>query len=102
MTILINIDGHRLLTLPPLASALARCARRFCSFAPHLLGRLVFPQLDVNGVSQKVVSCPGQIGDLGDKLRLDPMHTRKTGGPPPSRVQKTMNSQEFMEEERKQ
>jgi hypothetical protein len=31
MTILINMDGHRLLTLPPLASALARCARRVFS-----------------------------------------------------------------------
>jgi hypothetical protein len=27
-----------------------------------------------NRVSQEPVGCPGQIGDLGNKLRLNPMH----------------------------
>jgi hypothetical protein len=40
---------------------------------PNLLGWLVFPQADVNRVSQEIVGRPGQIGDLGDKLGLDAM-----------------------------
>ena len=36
-----------------------------------------FPQPGVNRMPQEVVGGPGQIGDLGDKLRLDPMDTRK-------------------------
>jgi hypothetical protein len=42
-----------------------------------LVRRLVFPQPDINGVSQEVVRRPGQIGDLRDKLWLDPMHARQ-------------------------
>jgi hypothetical protein len=46
------------------------------SLAPHLIGRLVLAQSDVNRVPQKVVGGPGQIGDLGDELWLDPMNAR--------------------------
>jgi hypothetical protein len=44
-----------------------------CRFSPHPVRRLVFPQPDVNRVSQEVVGRPSQIGDLSDKLRLDPV-----------------------------
>ena len=47
------------------------------TLAPDLLGRLVLAQPDVNRMPEEVVSGPGQIGDLGDKLRLDPMDTQK-------------------------
>ena len=50
---------------------------RLTSHFPHLVCRLVLAQADVDRVAQKVVSRPGQIGDLCDKLRLDPMHARK-------------------------
>jgi hypothetical protein len=43
---------------------------------PHLIGRLIFPQSDIDGVSQQIVRGPGQIGDLNDELRLDPMDAR--------------------------
>src|ERR1700722_20032898 len=52
-------------------------AGRFCSLAPHLLGRFVLTQPDVNCVAQKIVCGPSQISYLGDKLRLDPMKTRQ-------------------------
>jgi hypothetical protein len=42
-------------------------------FSTHLIGRLVFPQPDVNRVAQQIVGRPGQIGNLGDELRFDPM-----------------------------
>ena len=45
--------------------------------APHLLRRLVLAQPDVNRVPQEVVGRPSQIGDLRDKLRLDPVHAGK-------------------------
>ena len=48
-----------------------------CDFSPHLLCPLVLAQPDVDRVTQKVVRRPGQIGDLGDKLWLDPMDARK-------------------------
>jgi hypothetical protein len=48
----------------------------------HLIGRLVLAKPDVNRVSQEVVGRPGQIGDLGDKLQLDPMNTDMTSGEP--------------------
>jgi hypothetical protein len=47
------------------------------ALASHLIGWLVLPQPDVNRVPQEVVSRPGQIGDLSDELRLNPMHARK-------------------------
>ena len=34
------------------------------------------PEADVNRVPQEAVG-PGPVGDLGDKLWLDPVHTRK-------------------------
>ena len=52
----------------------ALTAPGFCvGLPPNIIGRLVLAQADVNRVSQEVVGRPGQIGDLGDKLRLDPM-----------------------------
>jgi hypothetical protein len=45
----------------------------FASLPPNFLCRLVFPQSDVNRVEKQPVGRPGQIGDLGDQLRLDPM-----------------------------
>ena len=53
----------------PLAPGLA--------LAPHLGGRLVFPQPDIDRVAKQTVPRPGKIGDLGDKLRLDPVHPRQ-------------------------
>ena len=41
--------------------------------APHLLGRFVLAQPDIDRLPQQVVGGPGQIGDLGHQLRLDPM-----------------------------
>jgi hypothetical protein len=46
-------------------------------FPPHLIGRLVLPEADIDRVSQEVVGPPGQVGDLGDQLRLDPVHSRE-------------------------
>ena len=45
--------------------------------APHLLSGLVLPQPDINRLPQQIVGGPGQIGDLGDKLRLDPITPTK-------------------------
>jgi hypothetical protein len=45
--------------------------------APQLVGRLVVPQPDRDRVTKQPVSRPGEIVNFGDKLRLDPMHTRK-------------------------
>jgi hypothetical protein len=42
-------------------------------FLAHLIGRLVLAEADVNGVTQEAIGGPSQIGDLGDKLWLDPM-----------------------------
>ena len=44
---------------------------------PNLLRRLVLAQADKDRVAQKVVSRPGQIGDLCDKRRINPMHPGK-------------------------
>jgi hypothetical protein len=44
---------------------------------PHLLRWLVLAQPNINRVTQEVVGRPRQIGDLGDKFRLDPMHARQ-------------------------
>jgi hypothetical protein len=43
------------------------------TLAPHLVGGLVLAESDVNCVSQKVIGRPSQIGDLHEKLGLDPM-----------------------------
>jgi hypothetical protein len=44
---------------------------------PNLSRKLILAKADVNRVPQEVVSRPSQIGDLRDKLRLDPMHAGK-------------------------
>ena len=44
---------------------------------PYLIGRLVLAETDVNRMAQEVVGRPCQIGDLGDKFRLDPMNARQ-------------------------
>jgi hypothetical protein len=59
-------------------SLVDRADVRFClssphNLSPHLTGRLVLPQPDVNRVPQQIVGRPGQKGDLSDKLRFDPM-----------------------------
>jgi hypothetical protein len=51
--------------------------RVILALSPHLIGWLVLPQSHVNRVPQEVVGRPGQVRDLGDKLRLDPVHPRK-------------------------
>ena len=43
------------------------------SFPLHLVCRLVRAEVDVNRVPQEIVDGPGQIGDLRDEPRLDPM-----------------------------
>jgi hypothetical protein len=43
--------------------------------SPHLIRRLVLAEADVNGVTQETIDRPGQIGDLGDKLWLDLVHS---------------------------
>ena len=40
----------------------------------HLGRRLVLAQTFVDDLAQQVFIRPGQILDLGDQLRLDPMH----------------------------
>jgi hypothetical protein len=47
------------------------------TLTPHLVGRLVFPEPDVNRMAQEAVGRPGQKSDLGNKVRLDPMYSRK-------------------------
>jgi hypothetical protein len=42
-------------------------------FPSDICRRLVLAKPDINRMSQEVVRRPGQIGDLGDELRLDPM-----------------------------
>jgi hypothetical protein len=49
--------------------------RRPLSLTPNLLRRLVLPEANVNRVPQEVVGRPGQIGDLDDKLGLDPVYS---------------------------
>ena len=44
--------------------------------APHL-AVLVVVEADVNRVPKQTVSRPGQKGDLGDQLRLDPVDARE-------------------------
>jgi hypothetical protein len=41
--------------------------------APHLIGWFVFPQPHINRLPEQNVGGPGQVGDLGYELRLDPM-----------------------------
>ena len=86
----------------PSSVAIEPCVRRTCvlaltsrDFPPHLVGRLVLAEADVNRVPQQVVSRPGQVGDLGDKLRLDPMHPRKNERRP-KRVCETAGRSEAM------
>jgi hypothetical protein len=58
-----------------LAQALAGLSLRlFRILAPHVLGRLVFPQPDVDRLPQQAVVGPGQVAYLGDELWLNPMH----------------------------
>jgi hypothetical protein len=66
------------MALRPSGAALALSTPR--DFSAHLVGRLVFPQPDVNRVPQEAVGRPGQIGDLDDQLRLERSQSR-TGGP---------------------
>ena len=47
------------------------------ALAPDFAGRLVVAQADEDGVAKQAVLGPGQIGDLGDQLRADPMHLRE-------------------------
>ena len=47
------------------------------SFSPDIRRQLVLPEAGVNRVPQEAIGRPGQIGDLGDNLRLDPVHSRK-------------------------
>jgi hypothetical protein len=49
-----------------------------CSLSPHLVGRLVLAQADVNRVPQEVVGRPGQIRDLGNQPWLDPTNAKRT------------------------
>ena len=66
-----------------LSSNARRSALVFSTAAPRspvtcgVAKEFVLAKSDVNRVSQQVVGRPGQIGDLGDKLRLDPMHARE-------------------------
>jgi hypothetical protein len=45
-------------------------------FPSDVRRRFVLAEADVNRVPQEAVG-PGGVGDLDDKLRLDPVHTRK-------------------------
>jgi hypothetical protein len=47
------------------------------SLSSNMLRGLVFPQPDIDRVPQELVGRPGQVGDLRNKLRLDPMNARK-------------------------
>ena len=49
-------------------------ARHFLS---HLRRRLVRSEPNIDRLSQELVGGPGEIGDLGDEPRLDPMDLRK-------------------------
>ena len=51
----------------------ARLRELALGFPPNLRRRLVLSEPDVDRVTQEAVRSPGEIGDLGDKLRLDPM-----------------------------
>ena len=45
------------------------------SFPPHLVGRLILPQPDIDRLPHQVVGRPGEIGDLGHELWFDPVNT---------------------------
>src|SRR5271166_3805056 len=47
------------------------------ALASDFAGRLVVPEANEDGVAKQAVLSPGQIGDLGDQLRADPMHLRE-------------------------
>jgi hypothetical protein len=51
--------------------------RRVVSLPPHLIGRLILAQPDIDRVPEQIVRRPSQIGDLGDELWLDPMDKRE-------------------------
>ena len=51
---------------------------------PHLIGWLVFAEVDENGVAQEAVCRPCQVCDLRDELRLDPMDAGKNQRRPES------------------
>ena len=46
--------------------------------ASHFAGWFVFAQTDEGGVAKEAVLRPGEIGNLGDKLRPHPMDARKS------------------------
>jgi hypothetical protein len=54
-----------------------RLLPRRSDFSSHLTCRLVGPKPDEDRVAQQSVAGPGQIGDFGDELRLDPMNARQ-------------------------
>jgi hypothetical protein len=55
-----SASGPGLHWRPPIQRS-ARKSDSLACFAPHLVGRLVLSQPDVNRVTQKVVSRPGQV-----------------------------------------
>jgi hypothetical protein len=46
-------------------------------FPPNVRRAFVLAKPNIDRVPQEAIGRPGQIGDLGDKLRLDPVHPRK-------------------------
>jgi hypothetical protein len=68
---------RRLQTIAGRSSLIRFRSLALCGFSPHLMRRLVLAEAHENGVPQKAVGRPGQISDLGHKLRLDPVHTRE-------------------------
>jgi hypothetical protein len=62
------------------APSLDRSPPVFALLAPYLGGWFVLSQPDIDRLTQQVVSRPGQIGDLGHKLRLDPMNAGQNEG----------------------
>jgi hypothetical protein len=75
-------QGRNLRSRPPIPRLARRLNSLSHSFPPHLVGRFVLAEPDINRVSQEIVGRPGQMGDLGDKLRLDPMDAKRTSGDP--------------------
>ena len=50
---------------------------RRSDFSSHLTCWFVGPKPDEDSVAQQSVAGPGQVGDFGDELRLDPMNARQ-------------------------
>jgi hypothetical protein len=57
-------------------------------FPSNLHRPIVRPQPNIDRLTQQVVSRPGQIGDLGDKLGLDPMDAGERTRGDPKRVER--------------